>query len=325
MPAYFGQTLGRQNSTGSSMSFVQPETSPSKLTRQFTKVCIVACALTAATLQAKQPAPFHIQAHRGAGDAFPENTLESFEWSWQHGVTPESDLRTTKDGVIVCFHDPNFKRVPYNISDALKKKSIETLPLAEVQKLDVGSFRAPQFAGQHIPTLDNVFEQMQGHPERLFYIDIKLVKLDQLEALVRKYKVERQIIFTSEQHGLIRDWKKLVPESLTLLWNRGTEKQLTKKLDNVRASHFDGITHLQIHVQVGDLNSDDPFMPSSAFLKKIGQELQFQDIVFQTFSAECKDQKVYEKLLALGVQSFATDYPEVTLSAVKSFREKSQH
>src|SRR5262245_16066758 len=204
------------------MSFVQVETSLRKLTRQFIKACIVACVLAAAGSHAKEPAPFHIQAHRGAGDALPENTLESFEWSWKHGVTPEADLRMTNDSVIVCFHDANFKRIPYHISDALKKQSVEKLPLAEVQKLDVGSFRAPQFAGQHIPTLASVFEEMQGHPERLLYIDIKLVKLDQLEALVRKHKVERQIIFTSEQHRLLRDWQKLVPESMTLLWNRGT-------------------------------------------------------------------------------------------------------
>jgi hypothetical protein len=59
-------------------------------------------------------------------------------------------------------------------------------------------------------------------------------------------------------------------------------------------------------------------------LRKLGKELKSQDIVFQTFSAECKDQKVYEKLLALGIESFATDYPEVTLNAVRNFREKSR-
>src|SRR6187200_1239601 len=91
--------------------------------RHFTIICFVLCGLMAAKSPAKEPIPFHIQAHRGAGDAFPENTLESFEWSWKHGVTPESDLRMTKDGVIVCFHDSNFKRVPYHISDSLKKQS----------------------------------------------------------------------------------------------------------------------------------------------------------------------------------------------------------
>jgi glycerophosphoryl diester phosphodiesterase len=290
----------------------------------FSIVCFVICALAAVKSPAQEPAPFHIQAHRGAGDAFPENTLESFEWSWRHGVTPESDLRTTQDGTIVCFHDPNLRRVPYNIDDALKESSVEKLSLAEVQKLDVGSFRAPQFAGQHIPTLSSVFAEMQGHPERLLYIDIKSVKLDQLESLVREHKVEQQIIFTSEHPRLIRDWKKLVPESHTLLWNRGTEEQLAKKMADLRKMKFAGITHLQIHVQAGDLNSDEPFMPSSAFLQKLGKELKSHGIVFQTFSAECKDQRVYERLLALGVESFATDYPEVTLKAVRSFREKSR-
>jgi len=292
--------------------------------KQFTIACFALYALAAAKSLAEETAPFHIQAHRGAGEAFPENTLESFKWSWKQSVTPESDLRTTKDGAIVCFHDPNLKRVPYRIDDALKESSVEKLSLAEVQKLDVGSFRAPQFAGQHIPTLASVFAEMQGHPERLLYIDIKSVKLDQLESLVREHKVEQQIIFTSEHPRLIRDWKKLVPESHTLLWNRGTEKQLTKKMADLRKTKFAGITHLQIHVQVGDLNSDEPFMPSSAFLQKLGKELKPHGIVFQTFSAECKDQRAYEKLLALGVESFATDFPEVTLNAVRSFREKSR-
>jgi hypothetical protein len=76
---------------------------------------------------------------------------------------------------------------------------------------------------------------------------------------------------------------------------------------------------------VGDLKSAEPFMPSSEWLRKLGKELKSRGIVFQTFSAECKDQKAYETLLGLGVESFATDYPEVTLAAVKSFREKSDH
>src|SRR6185295_13494402 len=144
----------------------------------------------------------------------------------------ESDLRTTKDGTIVCFHDANFKRVPVNLTDLQKNDSVEKLSLADVQKLDVGAFRGSQFAGQHIPTVASVFAEMRGHPERLFYMDFKSIKLDRLAALVRKFKVERQIIFTSEKPQLIHDWKKRVPESLTLLWNRGSEEELTKKMDD---------------------------------------------------------------------------------------------
>jgi glycerophosphoryl diester phosphodiesterase len=287
--------------------------------------CCVACAFFATQSSAKGPPPqFHIQAHRGAGNALPENTLESFEWSWKHDVTPESDLRVTKDGTIVCFHDPNFKRVPVNITDAQKNESVEKLSLSDVQKFDVGSFRGSQFAGEHIPTLASVFAEMRGHPERLFYIDIKSIKLDRLAALVRKLKVERQIIFTSEKPQLIRDWKKRVPESMTLLWNRGSEEELAKKMDELRKTDFAGITHLQIHVKVVDIKSDEPFIPSSPFLRSLGKELKSRHIVFQTFSAECNDEQVYHRLMSLGVESFATDFPEQTLRAMQSFRPEQR-
>jgi glycerophosphoryl diester phosphodiesterase len=302
---------------------------PSALTRQPRAkccrrfACLILPILFAGHLAAKEPAPFHIQAHRGAGVAYPENTLEAFEQSWKLGVTPESDLRVTKDGAIVCFHDPDFKRVPHRIDEALKTSSVEKLPLATLQKFDVGSFRGPQFAGQHIPTISSVFAAMHGRPERLLYIDIKSIDLDKLAALVHEHKVERQIIFTSEHQRLIRDWKKRIPESLTLIWNRGTEKQLAKKMADLRKTGFDGITHLQVHVLVGDLKSDEPFAPSSPFLKKLGNELKSHGIVFQVFPWECSDERAFAKLLELGVDSFATDYPEVSLRAVQSFREKT--
>ncbi len=285
--------------------------------------CCIVCAFGATNLEAKDTAPLYIQAHRGAGKALPENTLESFQWAWKFGVIPESDLRTTKDGTIVCFHDPDFKRVPHNIDDSQKNSSIEKLPLSDVQKFDVGSFRGPQYAGEHVPTLASVFDAMRSQPARLLYIDIKTVDLDRLAALVREHGVEHQIIFTSEHPKLIRAWKTRIPESLTLLWNRGSEQQLEKKMSDLRKTGFDGITQLQIHVQVGDLNSVEPFKPSSAFLRKLGKELESRGIIFQVFSASCTDQRAYEKLLELGVVSFATDYPELTLHAMENFREKA--
>ena len=142
---------------------------------------------------AKEPPPFNIQAHRCAGIALPENTLESSQWGWEHGVTPEVDLRITKDGKIVCFHDANFARVPTNADAKTKKLGVEKLTLAELQKLDVGSFRGSQYAGQRIPTLASILAEMRGHPERLLYIDIKKIDLDQLASLVREYGVERQV------------------------------------------------------------------------------------------------------------------------------------
>jgi glycerophosphoryl diester phosphodiesterase len=64
---------------------------------------------------------FVIQSHRGAGELAPENTLEAFQLGWKLGTYPECDVRTTKDGHIVTFHDDNFSRVVKNIPDDMKK------------------------------------------------------------------------------------------------------------------------------------------------------------------------------------------------------------
>jgi glycerophosphoryl diester phosphodiesterase len=268
---------------------------------------------------------FHIQAHRGAGIDMPENTLESFQAMWDVGVTPEADLRTTKDGVIVCFHDADFRRVVSNVAKAQQGQGVENLTAEEVQKLEVGSFRGKQYAGQRVPTLAQLFEAMQGHPDRLVYLDIKTenVGLDQLQKQVVDAGLQKQIIFTTKHHDLIRQWKHRVPESLTLIWNGGTEAELEKRLAAIRAKDFEGITHLQIHVKVvGDPADAEPFVPSIAFLEKVRDELKDRGIVFQVLPWENADPAVYRRLLELGAESFATDYPQVTVDAVREFHKR---
>ena len=118
-------------------------------------------------LLAKDPPAFNIQAHRCAGLALPENTLESCLWAWEHGVTPEVDLRITKDGKIVCFHDAKLDRCRRTHDEKTKKLGVEKLTFADLQKLDVGSFRGKQYAGQRIPLLASILAEMRGRPERL--------------------------------------------------------------------------------------------------------------------------------------------------------------
>src|SRR4051812_312066 len=68
---------------------------------------------------------FIVQAHRGAGELSEENSLEAFRLGWKLHCIPESDLRTTKDGVIVAFHDANFARVVKGVSPAMAKMAVK--------------------------------------------------------------------------------------------------------------------------------------------------------------------------------------------------------
>ncbi len=53
-----------------------------------------------------------VVAHRGAPTVEPENTLASFRRALEQGADAlETDLRFTRDNVIVCHHDPTLERM----------------------------------------------------------------------------------------------------------------------------------------------------------------------------------------------------------------------
>jgi len=266
-----------------------------------------------------------IQSHRGAGDIAPENTLPTFELGWRLGTVPEADVRLSSDGVPVAFHDDTFARLVKDAPPELRTKGIHDLTCDELSRLDVGAWKGPGFAGQRIPRIADVFAAMRGRPQRWLYLDIKNVPLEQLAALAREYRVERQVIVASTKYDQVRQWKRLVPESQTLLWMGGTQKALARRIDELRTTDFADVTQLQIHVKVTDLNAAEPFTPDSAFLKSVAGELRPRGILFQTLPQGSRDPAVYHRLMDVGVQSFATDDPETTVRAVRSYRGNPAH
>ena len=63
----------------------------------------------------------------------------------------------------------------------------------------------------------------------------------------------------------------------------------------------------------------EPFDLSRAFLRSTGEELRWRGILYQSLPWGVAEPKVYWQLLDLGVASFATDHPEVTLKAVRDY------
>jgi glycerophosphoryl diester phosphodiesterase len=275
-----------------------------------------------------------IQGHRGVGELAEENTVEAFELAWKLGIYPECDLRMTKDGVIVPFHDNNFARVVKDASPALKKKGVKDLTFAELSELDVGSWKGEQFKGRRVVPMAKIFELMRGRPERHLYMDIKSIEFPRLAAEVRRYGIEKQIVLASRKVEEIRAWKALVPESETLLWMHGNEAELSKDFAELRKTKFAGVTQVQVHVYPKETKdtwapptdaspADNPFRLRNAFLRGVGEELRAHGVVFQTFPYT-KDASVYGQLLDLGVMSFATDYPDVTLREIKAYYAAKQ-
>src|SRR5271157_1482269 len=135
-------------------------------------------------------------AHRGVSALAPENTLASFNRALADGAEAiELDVKLTADGKVVVLHDQTVNRTTNGQGDVGK------LSLAEVQRLDAGSRFSPEFAGERIPTLDEVFTSIG----KKLFINIEITNYAtptdalpiHVSELVRRYQLEDWVMFSS--------------------------------------------------------------------------------------------------------------------------------
>ncbi|MBK9245102.1 MAG: glycerophosphodiester phosphodiesterase [Burkholderiales bacterium] len=89
-----------------------------------------------------------IQAHRGGGALAPENTLAAIRRGCAMGFRAiEIDARLTSDEVPVVIHDRTLERT----TDG--KGAVAQTTSAAIARLDAGSWFAPEYRGEHVPTL----------------------------------------------------------------------------------------------------------------------------------------------------------------------------
>lgn len=99
-----------------------------------------------------------IIGHRGAKGLAPENTLPAFRAGMEAGADGvEFDVQRTLDGHLVVFHDDDLIRVA-GVDGRIVKST-----LAMLRELDVGRYAGLQYAGEVIPTLDEVLDTLPDH------------------------------------------------------------------------------------------------------------------------------------------------------------------
>lgn len=149
--------------------------------------------------------------HRGASAHAPENTLAAFRLAVEHGADAvELDAKLSADQHIVVIHDPTVNRT----SDGSGK--VRELTLAEMKSLDVGAKFSPQYSGERIPTLEEVFETVG----RKVIINIELTNYaaprdgltDRVVELVRRFDLAEWICFSSFNPFNISRARALLPQ-----------------------------------------------------------------------------------------------------------------
>lgn len=109
-----------------------------------------------------------IIAHRGDITNAPENTIPAFQKAFELGADGiELDVRLTKDENLVVLHDRRLGRTT-NGAGAVNHFSRD-----EIRELDAGSWFSPEFQGERIPTLDEVFESLPA--DFLINVEMKVI------------------------------------------------------------------------------------------------------------------------------------------------------
>jgi glycerophosphoryl diester phosphodiesterase len=106
-------------------------------------------------------------AHRGASGYAPENTFAAFRRAVAMGAAfIETDLQLSRDARFVAIHDPTVNRTTNG------QGSVNEMTLADLRRLDAGSWFGSEFAGERIPTLEEIFEFSKKH-DVVFYLEMK--------------------------------------------------------------------------------------------------------------------------------------------------------
>ena len=150
-------------------------------------LAVVACLPATAA----DPRPL-VVAHRGLLLHAPENTLANFRACLELQLGFEFDVERTKDGHLVCIHDDTVDRTTNGSG------KISQLTLDEIRKLDAGSWFDAKFAGEKVPTVEEVLELVAGYRQHdvLVAVDLKAENVAQsVVRLAEKYGVLDRLLF----------------------------------------------------------------------------------------------------------------------------------
>ncbi len=234
-------------------------------------------------------------AHRGAAGKAPENTMASIRQGVQDKADwIEIDVQETADGQVVVIHD----------SDFMKLSGVDTKvwdgTLEEIQKIDIGSWFDPKFAGERVPTLAAVLEAVRDKSRLL--IELKYYGHDE--------QLEQRVIDIVEQAGMVDQ------VAVMSLKYDGVEKLLSLRPE--------WQTGLLLSKSLGSLSGlDVDFFAVNMVMASSGFVRRMHAAGKQVYVWTVNDQVSMSQVMSLGVDGIITDEPELARKVLAERAEMS--
>ena len=264
-------------------------------------------------LNGRRPLTF---AHRGGAGLWPENTIEAFRAAVALGCSHlETDLRLSKDGEIVLFHDQRLERTTNG------EGAVSELTLAELKQLDAGYRFSPDGGtypqrgkGFVIPT----FAELVAEAEAVsFNVEIKERGHPDLPAalwaFIQRHNLQDRVIVAAEKHPLVRDFRRLSSRRVATAASRREclKFWLASRLGLARALDI-RYQALQIPVEVNDFRFLTPRLLEAARRRGVAVHVWTID-----------DPAEMHRLLESGVDGLMSDFPDRLISVVRQREDLS--
>lgn len=161
------------------------------------------------------PTRAQVTAHRGDSFHAPENTMAAFALAVENQADIiELDVRQTRDGVYIIMHDESMKRtigVDARVGD---------VDYEYIAGLDAGSSFSEEYAGEHIPTLEETLE-FAVENDVFLNIELKPADTDQnyvegILELLERYDYVNHCVVASADYDVIKSVKQMNPDIRTV-------------------------------------------------------------------------------------------------------------
>ncbi|MGE7272993.1 glycerophosphodiester phosphodiesterase [Brevibacillus panacihumi] len=148
-------------------------------------------------------------AHRGWSGKAPENTMTAIRLALAEPAIRgiEIDVQLSRDGVPVLIHDFTLERTTTG------RGLVMDHTLEELRELDAGSWFNERFAGERIPTLEEVLQAVKGRCT--LNIELKATSdmypgiAEKVLELLERHEMKQEVCITSFDHDLIRQVREL--------------------------------------------------------------------------------------------------------------------
>jgi len=246
-------------------------------------------------------------AHRGGAKLWPENTLLAFEKAYALGCRYlETDVRASRDGQLVAFHDATLERTT-NGHGPVAERTLEQL-----LGLDAG-YGFQDAAGKHsfrgqgitIPTLRELLESL---PQAHFNIEIKPRDLQVAQALwdlIEQLGVHGRVLVAAAQTVLVRHFRQISRGRVPTSAGRREVASFWAKSRLGRRSESPPYQALQVPPAYGPLRVVTRHFVESAH--RAGVQVH-------VWTVDCEE--TMRQLVALGVDGLMSDRPDRLISVV---------